>query len=200
MTAAVLIISGFAGWIWFNNYGPMLIGGVTIYTATYVATTFTAAIFAVKSKDRSIIAAGCCIVGYTFVAPFVYSSPNALLWCAGLDLLMACYFIGLGAKRFEIYAGLFFLLAVATTAMSFGPMAWIPSHIDRPYMFIAFSQPDITAICGHAANIIIGFSAGDGGRRIRDYLSSRLYVGDFGRGLGFVLFSNVQTEQKEGTR
>jgi hypothetical protein len=192
MTVITFILCLILGYLYYSTSGVFIAGGITIYTASYLATTASAAIFCMISKDRSINRAGLCIIGYAFVAPFVYKSPNALAWCAAIDLCMATYFIGFGAKRWEIYAGFFFAFSVIATLFSVGPFGFIPDHTERARMFIAFSQPDITAILGHAANIVIGFGAGDFGSKVRSYLTADLMASDIANGLSSVLHRDNQ--------
>ena len=194
MTALVFVICLISGAVHFYSIGPFLYDGITIYTATYFSTTGTAALYCALTKKRSNIAAGCCIIAYSICAPQVYMLEYAIIWSALLDIFMAAYFILLGQRRWEIYAGLCFLFAVAISVLTAAGL--VPSHLDRPYEFIAFSQPDITALAGHAANIIIGLGAADGGRKVRDYLATRRVVGDFGYGFRFMFVSQGEAPQE----
>jgi hypothetical protein len=196
MTAVIFCIFLVVGYAHFVTLGPILYGERTIYTVAYWATTLSAVFFALKTKERSNIRAACCIFAYAWFAPLVYKSDytivreHAILWAAVLDVAMAYYFIFHGGKRWEITVGLCFLVAVAVSMFTAGGL--IPDHMNRPYMFIAFAQPDLTALCGHAANVVVGFGSADTGRRIYNHMAVRRVAGDFSRGVGFMFGSKME--------
>lgn len=166
MTAIITFLSFFLMLAHFHTLGHILVDDVTIWRAGFLAVTASSAIALAVSGGRSNFAYACCIGLYCIFAPYAYNLQYPLLSSAMIDLAMAGAF-ALGARKWHIYAAGFYLAAFAVSVLSF--LGVVPSHLERPYTFVAFSQPDLTAILGYCAMIACGLSAGDGGVRIRDW-------------------------------
>ncbi len=186
MTAVVTFVLFFLMIAHYLTLGPFVAEGWTIYMAAFKVATLSAATFCflrfIRKQDWCTFRAGCAIIAYAILAPKVYNYEQAILLSALLDLSMACYFALFGRKRWELLTGAVFIMMVAVSTMTY--LGLIPSHLDRPWpQFLAFSQGDITAILGYCFLIIIGFGAGDGGARIRDWFARVSLVVDYRRRL-----------------
>lgn len=201
MTLAIFLVGLLVLGVYFAEYGPILIGELTVWRAGFFLTTASAAIFCYFRGGRPFYGAALAIIAYAMVATSVYAIQNeqhALLWSAALDLTMAAYFILTGRQRWELYAGLMFLAAVSVSVLSAGGL--VPSHVDRfptlPYVFIAFTQPDLTAILGHMANIVIGTGAGDGSGKLALWFRQRFVAADYVSGHWARLNSSFKASKK----
>lgn len=98
-----------------------------------------------------------------------YNGP--IMAHAGLSLLIAAYFAINAQKNWEFLIGAIFVASVCCgIATEFGVIA---SGAERPRVYVALAHPDLLSILGHAASIVLGAAAGDGGLRIRDILGRR---------------------------
>lgn len=174
MTAVVTFVMFFLIAAHYTAIGPFMAEGYTIYTVAFKVVTIAAVTFCltrfVRKHDWCTFRAGCAIFAYAVLAPKVYNYEQAILLSALLDLMMASYFILLGQKRWESIAGGFFLVCVGVSVLT--ALGVIPSHLDRPWpQFLAWSHGDITAVLNYCSLGVIGFGAGDGGRKIYALLS-----------------------------
>lgn len=165
MTALVFVVVLIAGWLWFVTNGPFLFDGVTIYVAGFIATLASATVAAVVSHNRRNILAALVLIANFAGSHFAWQAADPILIGAILDLITAAWFILVALTRWEIAVGSLFLISAATAgATAFG---LLPSHLNRPYEYIAWSYPDIAAIIGHVANCTLGAASGDAGKLVR---------------------------------
>ena len=166
MTALVFVIALVAAYIHWATRGWYVWDGTTIYVAAFVATLTTAAVFAILSRERrALIALGVLIVNFAG-SHWGWASSDPLLNQAILDTATAAWFVFLGSTRWEFGIGAVYLLSVLSAVLT--QFGWIPSGDERPPIFLAWSFPDITSICGHMASILLGLGAGDWGKRVRE--------------------------------
>lgn len=162
MTLAVFLIGLVLAWIYWTLWGYFVFDGVTIYVCLFVATLATAATHGLTSFNwRLMIAAGLLVADFAGSHfSWMVASPLA---SASFDLAIAAWFVLAGTSRWEFFIGLAFLFSGLSGVFA-------PLFPPRPQgVFLAWSYPDFTSLCGHAANIILGLGAGDGGRLLRTF-------------------------------
>lgn len=173
MTAVVFIVLLVAGAFLFDA-GIYAIGGTSIYVIFYALTLTTACSGAVLSgKWRQIAAAVVLILNWT-ASHHSWTTADPVVATVILDLITATYFVFVGARRFELILGILYLLSVVAGVATFFGM--IPGSVDRPFLYIAWSHPDILAIIGHGANVILGMGSGDLGAGRRRYMEVKSYI------------------------
>lgn len=171
MTALVFVLALVAAYVHLQVRGWYVFPDHTIYTVAFWVVLLCAAGWALWSRDRrAIMATGVLIVNLA-ATYWGWFNGDVLVNQAIIDTLTAAYFIFLGTTRWELAAGVVYLLSVASAALAH--LDVIPGLGERPPIFLAFNYADITSLCGHAASIVLGLASGDGGKRIRRFLGAR---------------------------
>lgn len=183
MTLVVFIVALIlAGLHWYSSPdGWLLFGNVTIYVAAFVATLAAASAAAMRSKDRRCIAAAVVLIINFVGSHFAWTTSDPVLFGALNDLVTAAYFMLIGQTRWELAIGALSIACVAAGGLTV--LGIIPGPAQRADAFIAFSYPDVVALLGHAANIVLGLGAGDAGLLARNRLRVRPMALDYRRGL-----------------
>ena len=183
MTALVFLAALIAAYLHWSlaEVGWLLWGDVTIYVAAFTATLAAACVAAVVSGDRRCLVGALVLIVNYVGSHYAWTTSDPILAGACNDLVTAGVFILLGVSRWELVAGGIFLTSVAAAGLT--ALGWVPSHLERDPVFIAWSYPDIVALLGHGANIVLGLGAGDAGRRIASALRPRPLVFGYRREL-----------------
>lgn len=167
MTAAVTFVMFFLIWAHFENIGPYVYGGMTVWRFAFIVVTICAFVRLMRASWRSNYAYAFLLLAYCKLAPFAYGVTHPLIASAVIDLSMAVAFT-IGTKRWHTAAAMCFLAATFVSVLTY--IGLIPDASERAYVFITLSQPDLTAIFGYGALISAGFGAGDGGSRVYNYM------------------------------
>jgi hypothetical protein len=165
VAAAVILIAFAAGFIFRQVTGTSYLvrPDLTIYAAAFALGLFTAAAFAVASRDRRCIWGALVLVGHWAASYGLYKTNAGLFPGALLDTVAAGYFIVAGRERWEIAIGVLFL---ASASLGFlAHVGVIPTT--RAGGFVAFSIMDLTSALGNIASAVLGFASGDSGKRVR---------------------------------
>lgn len=172
MTAAAILLSVIASAIYASKTGTTYLGfGMTVYVACFIAGLATASIFAVISGNRRSILGAIVLVANFGLSHYAWTTGDPVIVGAVIDLATACWFILAGQSRWELTIGAMLLLSVIVGALT--ALGMIPDSEQRGSDFIALAHPDLTSILGHAANIVLGFGAGDAGSRVRTAIRVR---------------------------
>lgn len=172
MTAIVIIASLLFGWYWTaTEFTSSLSGDLTVYVLAFILGLTTAAYFAIRSKQaRNII--GAAVLGLNLLGSHLsWVALDPLANQMVLDTLTAMWFVFTGVERWQ-----FGIAGVYALSVLFGLLTLVgvvPGYLERPPVFLAFSYPDLAALCGHVASITLGLASGDWGRRVRAVASSR---------------------------
>ena len=174
MTAIVFLLGVVAVYATMLN-GVYMVGPLSVYQWSFYATTVSALGWAIHSRTVENWTTGIVLFAAAVVSKFQWVTADPEYAAAMIDIGLASWFILFGKRPWEYACGGIFLLSVMTsTATEFG---FITDVSRRPAMIIAWSHPDITAILGHCAAIVLGMASGDSGKRIRLALT-RWRVGD----------------------
>jgi hypothetical protein len=166
VAATVIVLALVAGFIFRQVTGTSYLvrPDLTIYAAAFGLGLFTAAAFAMASKDRRCIWGALVLVGHWAASYGLYKTDAGLFPGALLDTVVAAYFIVAGRERWEIAIGVLFLVsAIVGIAAQIG---LVPT--DRlGGGFVAFSLQDLSSALGNIASAVLGFASGDSGKRVR---------------------------------
>ena len=185
MTAVVFVLALTLAYLHWNlaEVGWLIAGtNITIYVAAFVATLAAAVTAALVSRyPRCLMAAAVLVLNFAG-SHFAWQTDNPLIWGGVNDLVSAAWFVLAGDSRWEFGIGGLLLLSVLASVLA--TVGLIPDHLTRDNSwFIAWSYPDIVALLGHGANILLGLGAGDGGRMVRVPLESRPRLAAFRSGV-----------------
>jgi hypothetical protein len=166
LTATVIVLALVAGFIFRQVTGTSYLvrPDLTIYVAAFALGLFTAAAFAVASKDRRCIWGALVLVGHWAASYGLYMTDAGLFPGALLDTIAAGYFIVAGRERWEIAIGVLFL---ASASVGFLAYAGVVPTDRLGGGFVAFSVMDLTSALGNIASAVLGFASGDSGKRVR---------------------------------
>lgn len=162
MIVLIFSIAFAAAWLHWSFVGWAVIPGLlSVYVAAYLATLLTAICLALRSRETEPIWCAVTLAAY-FLAGHV-------LWGAGASLeARAIEHLGFAAATIVLFhsraslliAGCFLAMFLADLAAVSGAL---PPASARPRTFLAWSHPDVLALLGHGASIILGLWA-EGGR------------------------------------
>jgi len=169
MTGAVFLFFLVVGFFLFSAE-TYAIGGFSIYVILFASTLTTACCCAFLSRQKRQIGAACVLLLNWYLSHYAWTTLDPVITAIILDLITAFYFIIIGKKRFELIIGALFLISVVVGAATF--FGLVPNSGDRPFIYIAWSHPDILAIIGHTSNVVLGIASGDSGGGIRKRLES----------------------------
>lgn len=173
MTFAIFVSGLLLAWAYWAAIGFFVFDGVTIYVCLFIATLTAASAEALLTREwRLMVAAGLLIVNFAW-SHYAWSAASPFA-SASFDVLTAAWFVLFGIARWEFGIGAMFLVSALSGVLQ--GLGLLPA---RPAgAFLAFSYPDITSLCGHAANIILGAGAGDAGRRVKSLAHDRAIFAD----------------------
>lgn len=160
MTVALVFLAAFAAaWAHWSLIGWAVIAPwLSVYVAAFLAVLVTAAVVAIRSKRAGPIGAAVVLAGH-FLAGHV-------LWTKGMGMeARALMHLGFAAVFLVVFraraAGLIALAFVGMVAADVSAvMGWLTPPAARPRVFLSFSHPDVQALLGHGASIILGFWSG----------------------------------------
>lgn len=177
-----IVVLLLGGWHWLTM-GYFIVGEVPIYPVMFVATLATATVGAIVSRETRCVVAAAVLIA-SFVAHFwAWTRPDPVLTLAILNIVVAAYFLLMGARRWELIIGGLYLVSFVIGLATVSGI--LPNAEQRADLYIAFSHPDLVAICGHLANVTLGAGAGDGGKRVRQLIGRRIAGGPMGLALGY---------------
>jgi len=166
MTALVIAAALVFGWYWTGVWHTSVVSGeLTVYVLAFVAGLAMASMAALVAWTRPPIIAAVVLIAHFAAAHYAWQASNPIILIAIADVLAAAYFILAGRERWEWAIGAVFLCGVGIAALT--ALGGIPSHLERPPVFLAFSFPDLSSLVGHIASILLGLGAGDWGKRAR---------------------------------
>lgn len=158
--AAVCLAVGVAGALWFYAMGPLLLISprFTVFQAMFLGTLSVAAWFAVRSGDGRAIRVVAILCLAWVAHQFVHANPSPLSLHGMINVAVGTVVLIGARERWEaIVAILFVGIVVAGAAAHYGIISGIAN---RPRgAFVAWSYPDIAAILGHLANVVVGGAA-----------------------------------------
>lgn len=165
LVASLAVIA--AGTIWFFTMGPLVWAAprFTVYQAAFAGTLTVALVAAVKARDPAHIRVALILAVAWVKHQFVHSGQTYPLALHGaINVAVATAVVMVARERWEAIVALSYLAIVAFGAMThFG---YVPGIAARPRgAFIAWSYPDIAAVLGHFANIVVGVSTDAGHKR-----------------------------------
>jgi hypothetical protein len=165
LVASLAVIA--AGTIWFYVMGPLVWAAprFTVYQAAFAGTLTVALVAAVKARDPAHIRVALILVAGWIAHQFVHAGQTYPLALHGaINVAVATAIVMPARERWEALVALSYLAIVAFGAMThFG---YVPGIAARPRgAFIAWSYPDIAAVIGHFANMVVGVSTDAGHRR-----------------------------------
>jgi hypothetical protein len=165
---AVLILA----WLHWATLGYFVTDGLTIYVAAFITTLAFAVLAAFRSGASAHIWAAVFLVASFAGNHYAWLTSDPTLVSGLVDLATAAVFILCFTDRGLMAIGGVFLISFTVSLLT--ALGVVPDFTQRADVYIDWSQPDLTSICGHIANVILGASAGDGGKRIRDTLAVHL--------------------------
>lgn len=180
MTALVIAAALVFGWYWTGVWHTSVVSGeLTVYVLAFVAGLAMASMAALVAWTRPLIIAAVVLIAHFAAAHYAWQAPDPkgngavqFILIAAIDLVAAAYFILAGRERWEWAIGAVFLCGVGIAALT--ALGAIPSHLERPPVFLAFSFPDLSSLVGHVASILLGAGSGDWGKLLR--ITDRLRV------------------------
>jgi hypothetical protein len=183
---AVLILGGFH---WFSA-GYFILGEVPIYPVMFTATLATATVAAIVSHEARTIAAAVVLIA-SFAAHFwAWETSDPVLTLAAFNVAVAAYFIVFGVHRWEFAIGALYLASFVVGLATVSGL--IPNAGQRSDVYVDWSHPDLLAVIGHLANVTLGAGAGDGGKRIRGFLGTRLTHRSMGLAFGYRILARAR--------
>ncbi|SNZ21741.1 hypothetical protein [Cohaesibacter gelatinilyticus] len=169
MTALSFVFVVVAGAVWFNHYGPFLMGGVTIYPVLFLITLTTASIYAYRSNSTQSMTAAVALILHFIAHQIVWATFGSYWSLSLLYFFFAYYFLFTSIYRWQVVLGGIYLLC--SSAGFFNWLGLVGGHEDRSFQFIDFTYPDVIALLGHAGNVILGMGSGDIGTKVRSFIS-----------------------------
>lgn len=155
IVALVFLASLLAAWAHWTVIGWAVIGSwLSVYVAAYVIVFVTAAVLALRSKRAGPIGAAVALAGYFLLGHVLWVKGWGLEERAVVHLGFAALFVVAFRSRAAGLIGLLFTAMVAADAATL--LGWLSSAAQRPRVFLAWSHPDVLALLGHAASIVLG--------------------------------------------
>lgn len=171
--------------------GVFMIGPLDVYQWAFLATTLSALVWSILSRKPDNFIAGFLLALAAILSIYQWSTIDPVYTAVLIDLGLACWFIIFGRRPWEFICGFIFLLSLLTSFCT--ELGYIPNSANRPPMVIAWSHPDITAILGHLAAIVVGAASGDSGGRFKNALGSLEMVHSYGRRGISSIFNSLQS-------
>lgn len=187
MTIAVFVIAGALAWWHYVTAGRVVYTfpgfTLTVWIAWMGATMLAAGFASAIGRDRLAIKAwgvlALVFVGNHLAWTMTVAPVHAI---GALHLFAAIWFASVARERFEIIIACIYAASVFVAILTILGAIQMPSA--RPKIFLAFSHPDLVAIAGHCAHMVLG-GVNDGGKTMAGHLS-RPYLRRPSRGWAFV--------------
>ena len=153
-----------AGTVWWHVVGPLVWADprVTIYQAAFFGTLAVALVTSIRSRNQTAITAALVLLASAVAHTMVHAGQtHPLSLHATINVAVATFFAMTARERWQAIVALSYLSIFAFGALShFG---YVPGIAARPRgAFIAWAYPDIAAVIGHFANIVVGVSTDAG--------------------------------------
>lgn len=153
LIAFALALAG--AWLHWAYVGWAVVPGLlSVYVAAYLATLVTAIVMALRSGGRGQIVMAMVLAGYFLAGHILWGWAASLEARAVMHLALGGLCGALFRARAAMVIGAIFLLMFATDLCTFAGI--VPSAAQRMRGFIVFSHPDVLAILGHVANVVLG--------------------------------------------
>jgi hypothetical protein len=162
IASATFFLAGALAWAHYAVLGRVVFGPITVWRAWFIAVLVACLVDILRHRDRELqavwaVLALSCLASYmTWDASARPLLDNALRMAAvGGALLLI-------STRPAVACAACLHAVVVLTAFAAYQLAIIPTHLERPRVFLAWSFPDISAGLQHASVLAVALSAGVG--------------------------------------
>lgn len=165
ITVLVFVGAVLAAWLHYHLIGWAVIPGlISVYVAAYTVVFVTAAGVALRSKRSAPMWAAIWLAAYFAAGHFLWRH-GATLEARAIEHIgfAAIFVLAFRSRAAMLIAGLFLAMFAADMAAAYGMLA---TAADRPRVFLAWSHPDVLALLGHGASIVLGIWSDTGASSI----------------------------------